>query len=139
VSQAREEFLRAYVAALCQLRVLTPGLSKLASEEAARVALERLGFRPEGPARAALASLLELLGVAAEVVDKGEVVEVRVGRPCPLSWPGCEELCPLPHIASTALSQQRRWHPRRLGGRFVEVSERECRFELARPPEGLEE
>ncbi len=66
-------------------------------------------------------------------------VEVRVRHPCPLSWPGCEELCPLPHISSVYLSALGRWYPKRVGMAFVEVAEGACRFTLVRVEGGERE
>lgn len=132
--ELREEFLKAYIGALCRLRVLTQGLSKLASEEAARDVFGKTGLQASGSVGEALRKLLEAMGVPAEVTVGEETARIAVSHPCPLSWPGCEELCPLPHASSAFLSPLGRWYPRRFGHTFVEVLQGSCRFELARAP-----
>ncbi|MEM0024140.1 MAG: hypothetical protein QXF90_05680 [Thermofilaceae archaeon] len=129
----REEFFKAYLGALCQLKCLTPGLSKIASEEAARAVLEKFGLKAEGGWRDALDRLYAAFGVEASVEAEGEEIRVAVRHPCPLSWPGCESLCPLPHISSAHLSTLGRWFPKRVGAAFVEVSQEACRFTLVQP------
>lgn len=135
----REEFLRAYVGALCRLKVLTPGLSKIASEEAAKDSLEKFGLKAEAGARDALGSLLSALGAEASIEDVEESVRVVVRRPCPLSWPGCESFCPLPHISSVYLSSLGKWFPKRVGASFVEASQEACTFQLVRAMAQAEE
>lgn len=135
----REEFFKAYIGALCQLKTLTPGLSRIASEEAAKEVLEKLGLRAEGSVREALGKLYSAFGVDASIEVKNEEVAVAVQHYCVLSWPGCESLCPLPHISSIYLSPLGKWFPKRVGSAFVEVSQGACRFTLVRPVRIAEE
>lgn len=128
----REEFFKAYIGALCQLRVLTPGLSKIASEEAAKALMEKHGLKAEGSLREALSNLFSTLNVEAGVEIGDDGVKVRIQRPCPFSWPGCENLCPLPHISSFYLTSLGKWFPKRVGASFVEVTQDACSFFLVK-------
>ncbi|MCD6357061.1 MAG: hypothetical protein J7L75_00605 [Thermoproteales archaeon] len=115
-----------------RLRVLTAGLAGVASSEAARELLGRLGLGPcESPVEG-LRILLRRLGVRAEVED-GEELRVIVRQPCPFSLERCEEICPLPHISATYLSTAtgRWWGPRRVDRLFVKRTGEECEYRLS--------
>lgn len=133
----REKLLKAYIEELAKLRAITLGLSKVASEEAARRVLEGVRL-PSDPVEA-LRGFMASLGVAAEVV-RGEELVVHVRGPCPLSLFSCDQLCPLPHVAATLLSLVGgRWAVRRLGRTFVEAREGACKFVVACVPKELRE
>lgn len=131
--RAREIFMKAFIRALADLRVLTPGLVRVASTAAVQSLIEAMGIEEKSKRKPldALRELLSILGIDAEVLGNDEI-HVSVKPPCPLSFCSeCRRLCPLPHLSAAYLSvtSERRWSPRRFGKDFIEIDDR-CRFRL---------
>ncbi|MCS7104361.1 MAG: hypothetical protein NZ954_02190 [Thermofilaceae archaeon] len=136
----RESFLKAFVDSLNKLKVLTVGLTKIASEEAAQRVLKDLTIPVQKNLSESLTHIMTAFG--AEVRDitlTEEAIEVKVRQPCPFSLTDCVQFCPLPHISTVHLSMiDGRWYPRKQGRFFVEKTDDSCRFTLVRAHVDLE-
>lgn len=132
-AELREGFLKAFIEALADLRAITVGLAKIASEKAAESLIAGLSVpRLPDPAEG-LRDFLSGFGASVEVRN-GEEVEVVVKQPCLFTLKHCAELCPMPHLSAVYLRtvSPGEWVPKRAGKVFVETGQDGCRFRLVK-------
>lgn len=132
-AELREGFLKAFIEALADLKTITVGLAKIASEKAAESVIAGLSVPRLPDPVEGLRDLLSSFGESVEV-KSGEEVEVVVKHRCLFALKNCAELCPMPHLSAVYLRtvSPGEWVPKRVGRVFVETVQDGCRFRLVK-------